>query len=445
MISTMRYVALMLVFVLAACSSVKDWLPGDEGGPVASEGKREAVVARDSTLDPDGELSPTSIKLEPEVPDADWQTTGGNAANWAGHPMLAGSLEKIWQADVGDGSSRDYRLIAKPVAEEDRVYAVDAKGMVSAYQAEDGKKLWDFDTTPAEIDEEAMAGGLSVYKDMLLVSTGHAEVVALSKADGTLRWRKSVEFPVRSAPVANEGRVYATNIANTTFALSADNGAFLWRQAGGAETTVLLGGGSPSVHNDLVVVVHSTGDVYALRAQNGRIVWSDSLTKVSAPGGASNVSAIRASPMIVRGGVFVTSLSGPLSAISARTGERVWERDIGSAFTPALSGNTLFVLGKNNELFAMLGPSGRIVWRQQLDQRTEPDDPDSDRVTWSGPVLAGGKLYATNTRGELVQFSPYNGSVTATYPLPAQSLLPPIVARQKLFVLTDDGQLLAFR
>ena len=68
--------------------------------------------------------------------------------------------------------------------------------------------------------------------------------------------------------------------------LAAEDGRRLWSHNGIPETAGLLGGASPAVEGEVVVVAYSSGELFALRVENGRAVWSDNLAA------ARNVNAI---------------------------------------------------------------------------------------------------------------------------------------------------------
>ena len=52
--------------------------------------------------------------------------------------------------------------------------------------------------------------------------------------------------------------------------LSTDDGRKLWSHNGIPETAGLLGGASPAVEGEIVVVAYSSGELFALRVENGR-------------------------------------------------------------------------------------------------------------------------------------------------------------------------------
>jgi outer membrane protein assembly factor BamB len=80
-----------------------------------------------------------------------------------------------------------------------------------------------------------------------------------------------------------------------------------------------------------------------------------------------------------------------------------------------------------------------------LPKYVDPQDKDSDPLVWSGPVLAGGKLWMVNSQGLMASFSSQDGSADAKIDIGDPLYLSPIVADRAFYVVTDDGTLVALR
>ncbi|MBI1273298.1 MAG: PQQ-binding-like beta-propeller repeat protein [Alphaproteobacteria bacterium] len=436
----------VLLAGLTACDTLNDVFKSSALEKGATPGDRASVIADDRKLEPDASLSAKSISLPPEVADADWPFAGGGSANVAGHPALPEKLERAWSTSIGSGSGSGTKLLARPVASGGKVYAMDAEGNVAAVNAKDGDLLWETETEPEDADDDAMGGGIAFADGKVFATTGYGEVLALDAADGKILWRRGLGNPFRSAPAVSDGRVYVVGIDNETHALSEKDGTIIWRHAGISESTSLMGASSPAVLGDTVVVAYTSGEIFALRAQNGRPAWGDVLAVPQQVGALPAMADIRGMPVVDRGGVFAMSHSGPLVAISQRRGERVWELDVGGINTPVVAGNIVTVLTNDNKLVTVTVQTGRVVWVRQLENFEDPEDKqESERIVWSGPVLAGGRMFLVNSFEQLLEISPFTGEDIKTYELPDRAYVPPIVAGQTLYVVTDDGELVAYR
>jgi outer membrane protein assembly factor BamB len=275
------------------------------------------------------------------------------------------------------------------------------------------------------------------------VATGYAEVLALDPADGKVIWRKNVAAPVHSPPTVADGRIFAVTVDNELNALSAEDGRRLWSHNGIPESAGLLGGASPAVDGEVVIAPYSSGELFALRVENGRVVWSDSLAASRSANAVAGLADIRGRPVIDRAKVFAVSHSGRMAAIDLRSGERVWEQQVASSHSPWVVGDHVFVLANDNQLVCLTRGEGKVRWASQL-RRYENEKAKSDPIVWAGPVLGGNRLIVLSSLGEAVSVSPYTGELVGQQAM-AAGYLGPVIADNALYLLSDDANLSAYR
>ena len=109
-----------------------------------------------------------------------------------------------------------------------------------------------------------------------------------------------------------------------------------------------------------------------------------------------------------------------------------------------MAGDWIFTLTDDAKLLCMARANGKVRWLTQL-ARFRNEQKKKDQIFWSGPVLAGGRLWFTNSRGEV-----YSASVTDGRPQLVDSLgspitLAPVVAGGRLYVLDDGGDITVYR
>ena len=148
--------------------------------------------------------------------------------------------------------------------------------------------------------------------------------------------------------------------------------------------------------------------------------------------------------MIDRGRVFAISHSGNIVSIDLRTGERIWTRVIAGVQTPWVAGDYIYLLTLEGEITALSRRDGRVRWVTQLRRYKDQKDGEG-RVEWSGPVLAGDRLIAVSSMGQLISVSPYTGEALGYITIPDGTFVPPVVANETLYILTREAQLLAYR
>lgn len=433
-------VALMLA--LAGC----DWISGifEDTSKTKLPGERVSVLGLDRRLEPDPKLADVAVQLPPAVVNTDWPQAGGSPSHAMQNPALGSDLKRVWRASVGDGASRYGRVVAQPVVAEGRLFALDARDEVTALDATTGRELWDQDVKPDAERDHAFGGGLAAAGGRVFVATGYGRVLALDAATGHEIWRQQVSAPVRGAPTVADGRVFAITVENQLEVLSADDGHRLWTHNGIPETAGLLGGAAPAVEGDIVVVPYSSGEIFALRAENGRPLWTDNLATARSLGALSTLADIRGRPVIDRGRVFALSHSGRMVSIDLRTGDRVWEQEIGGTHGPWVAGDYVYVLNNDVDLVCLTREDGHVRWVHDL-PHYEDEKKKKDPMRWAGPVLAGDRLIVAASNGDGLVLSPYTGATLGSLSFPDGVFVDPVVANDTLYVLTDEADVVALR
>lgn len=445
MIRAMRTSSLILAAALglAGCDTIDDLVSSDTGETLP--GERISVMALERSLEADPRIATLEVVLPRPYVNDDWPQPGGYADNAMHHLAASGPLDFVWDTNVGAGSGSDTLLATAPVFAEGNVYVLDAETTVTAVNGTTGDELWSVELTPEnEDEEEGRGGGVAYEAGNLYVSTGFGEVIALNAGSGEILWRESQGVPYRAAPTVNGGRVFAITYDNQLVCLSAADGSVLWRHRGIVESAGILAATSVAVSGSIVIVPYSSGELFALRVENGNTLWSDSLTRTGNITSLTELNDIAARPVIDRGRVYAVSHSGRAVAIDLRSGERVWTRNIAGVQTPWVAGGFIFVVTLDAELVALSRRDGRIRWITQL-QRFEDEEDRDGAIQWSGPVLAGDRLILVSSLGNAVSVSPYTGEKLGDIELPEGVYIPPIVANEMLYVLTDDAQLVALK
>ena len=90
-----------------------------------------------------------------------------------------------------------------------------------------------------------------------------------------------------------------------------------------------------------------------------------------------------------------------------RSGERLWSLTVASIQPPWVAGDSVFVVDTGGQVMAITRNDGKIQWATKL----------PGGGTWSGPVLAGNRLWLTSSKGQLASVEAANGKVASTQDL----------------------------
>ncbi len=446
-----RFIVVVLTgLILSSCSTVNDLvpdavsdlLPGKaEKAPLV--GERRAVLKNASnSLGVDAEASTSPFIIPQAYVNTNWAQPGGVPSNAVEHPALGAQPKRLWRTNAGSGSSSSGRLTASPIVVGNFIFVLDTRATVRAFSATNGGALWSVALTPKdEEDDEGFGGGVAAGDGKVFAVTGFGSVVALDMASGKIIWRRELGVPIRSAPTAKSGRVYATTVNNEIFALNASDGETAWKFRGVSESAGLLASTSPAVSGGYVIVPYSSGDIVAFREADGAPVWTDSLTKTGSLSSLAQLNDISGRPVVYDGKVYAISHGGRFSSLDLKTGARVWGRDITGVQTPWVAGGAIFVLSLENKVMALSRNTGKVRWIVSLDDVVK----GGSKLQWSGPVLAGGRLWLVSSKGQALTLSPQSGKSLGSISVGGRMFIAPIVANNTIYFLTDSADLIAMR
>jgi outer membrane protein assembly factor BamB len=408
-------------------------------------GERIPVLTYEAKAEAEAELANIAVVLPLETANPDWTQGGGSPSKAMGHLAWSGELRPAWSASIGSGSKSTRRLNSAPVVHAGRVFTIDTQGEVRAFNARTGRLEWsDRITLKKQAQGIAFGGGVSAADGRVFATTGFGIIVAYDAAQGVELWRQTVPAPLRGSPAVADGRVFTLTQDNQLFALNAATGEVIWDVAGTVEVASLLGVATPAVDLNTVVVGFSSGELQALREENGRTVWSDALARTGRATAMAALSDIDASPVIDRGRVYAIGHGGRMAALELATGQRVWERNFAGVSTPWVAGEFLYTVTLEGELLCLTRAEGKVRWVNEL-QRWKNPKKKTKPISWTGPVLGSEKLVIASSDKQIITVSPYDGKILSRAKLSAAAYLPPVIAGGLVYTLTDDGRLTAWR
>ncbi|MCL6683370.1 PQQ-binding-like beta-propeller repeat protein [Sphingomonas alba] len=407
-------------------------------------GERISVLASESDVEIDDETAAMPFTLPEAVANEDWTQPGGNAQKSMGHLALGNSLGTAWTVSIGEGSSNKSRLVSSPVVGGGRVYTIDAIGTVRAFDVRNGGQVWSSSFGKDISRESNYGGGVAYDNGRVYATNGNGFVAALDATNGGVVWTVKPGGPLRGAPTATSDSVYVMSQDNQLYALKESDGTTNWSSAAALEIAGIFGAASPSVVSGTVVAGFSSGELNAYRYENGRQVWSDTLSRTSISTSVAALSDIDADPVVDGGQVFSIGKGGRMVALELTSGQRMWELNIAGNATPWVAGDWVFVVTDEAKAIALNRTNGKVRWINQL-PRWENEKGKKNPIFYYGPVLAGGRLVLVSSRGALININPENGAFLTQSQVGAGISLQPVVAGSTLFVLDDRGRLTAFR
>ena len=255
----------------------------------------------------------------------------------------------IWVAGVYPPKAKYKAAKSACMLSENRVLVFCEPGVLVCFDAQTGAELWR-DKTPGSWARQSCP---TVYDETVYISM-RPITIAYELATGQCRW--TAETPIgRSAspPIVKDGVVYING--STFHACDAQTGVVLWTAS--TPTGSTFGVFCPAVHHG--IVYGGGGELVALDAKTGVRIWSFQAgmddecrfmkNKRQTIGGLS-------SPAISGEILYIGSDDGNLYALNAQTGEVIWKYYLGVPVksSPIVSGNAVYVAASDGNLYAFV-------------------------------------------------------------------------------------------
>jgi outer membrane protein assembly factor BamB len=296
---------------------------------------------------------------------------------------------------------------------------------------------------------------------------------------GRRRWHFPTDSGIKNNVAVANGRVFATSIVGTLYALDEATGKLVWQA--GLERERARWENTATVVHDGIVHVGSTAHVAAFETETGKKLWESRVPKSS--DWSPHAYPI---PTVARGKVLLFHLRFGAAALDQQTGTLAWQLEGGFNGVAFDGSETLYTV-RNNSLASIAVDTGRIVWAGSDKITSSASKPiltsegvvigtadgrvclvstENGRILWStqtGPSLTSlqpyqrggsdvnssptvhhGKVYVGASDGKLHVLSLADGKSIATHQLGVPIASSPLIADDTLYVGGYDGNVYAF-
>ncbi len=226
--------------------------------------------------------------------------------------------------------------------------------------------------------------------DSLLVGTGDTGTVyCFAAATGEERWRFPLGARMGSGLEVADGMAYLPSFDAHLDAVEVASGLLRWQFVAGGPVD-----SRPLAVGDRLYLKLANDVVYALRRDNGEVLWRSGGTGADPPATPTNWSALAAAD----GRLFYGSLDARLHAIADETGRDLWMTapTVDRPAPPTPAGELGYAGGKDGGLEAVELETGRLVWYWQPEPPVNPGQLTG--IMWA-PVIVGTRLYASSLNG----------------------------------------------
>lgn len=309
-------------------------------------------------------------------------------------------------------------------------------GWIYALNAKTGKTIWEYQTSDKIVTSPQYAHGL------LLAGSKDGFFRALDAKFGFLVWKTRFGVSewngmtsggMRSTPTLYDGKIIMGGCDGVYRAMDERSGKILWETDGGGAGAM----SSPALWNGTLFVGHDglkNINFYALDPDSGEVKW-----KYPVP------TQIFSTPAAADGIVYFHAREDHVYALRAENGSLVWKTPTAPAgrrwdqiwkspskSSPAVANGRVFV-GIGNDLVALDRGTGRELWRAQTGGNVD-----------SSPLVVGETVYVGSSDNSFYAFSAASGKQTWSFRTGGSVTGSPTSGEGLILIGSNDGTLYAF-
>ena len=280
---------------------------------------------------------------------------------------------------------------ATPTFANGVLFTLGMTGIVSAFDAADGKKKWQTPAPPVNPLYHTAMSPLVERGQVIVHVGGHDQgaLTAFDPATGAVKWRWTGDGPSYGSPIAVDlggTRQVIVFTQENLVGVAQDSGALLWKMP--YSTPYSQNAITPLVYGDTIIVSGLEKSVMAFRPVKRGAQWTTDNVWEN-----RDVSLYMTNGVIVRDKLFGLSHKnrGQFFALDAKTGKTLWTSPPRQAENAAIlhAGDTLFMLKDDGELLIANATSSAFAPMKRYKV--------ADSATWAQPTIAGNRMFVKDT------------------------------------------------
>jgi outer membrane protein assembly factor BamB len=340
-------------------------------------------------------------------------------------------VKELWHEGVGGGKKQmRLRLGLGPAVDNGVVFAASDKGEVLAASLENGHHLW------VQKLKLPLSAGPAAAAGIVVVGSSKGDVVALDAGTGRQLWRIRINSELLSAPAISAQVVVLRSVDGRLHALDAHTGKELWSVEQQVPRLSLRGTATPVIAKDMAICGFDNGKVMALSLATGDTVWD---TALASPHGRTELDRlvdVDSAVSVLGENVYATGFQGRTAMLALDSGQIWWAHDMSSYRGLSVDSEEMYVSQSDGIIDALRQRDGSELWH-------------SDRLklrALSVPAVLSTSVVVGDYQGYVHWLDKATGILVARERISKFRISnPPVAVGDTVVVLTDGGDLAAYR
>lgn len=273
-------------------------------------------------------------------------------------PLL--KIERQWSVSAG-GGHQDGHVRLPVLLQGDTVFACSGDGVISAFSARRGKRLWRKNYKQAVSFCPGGSGGV------VALGTAQGEVIILSTQDGSELWRKQLSpREITAISARQRNHIVVRSADGKLFALAADDGRLLWSLHHPLPILALRGMSVPLLYKDYAALGLDDGRLMLIDLDAGARLRELRISLAGSGSDLEKIVDIDGRLQLQDGVIYAAAYQGRTVAYDVEANQIVWLAPHGSYAGLTVDDQSVYLADANGEWRALDRYSGADVWHNKL-------------------------------------------------------------------------------
>ena len=379
-----------------------------------------------------------SIVLSEAKKNTEWKMSNLNNQNFLGNIYLSSVDNVFLKKRRGKNKFSQSKILASPLIYKNNIIYSDQKGTIFNINL-DGKINWKKNIYKKIYNKIYKNLNFIVNKNIIYISDNIGFVYAISLDSGALIWIKNHGVPLRSNIKIFNNKIFLVNQDNRFLCLNIKDGSLLWNFRSISSFIKFQNLLSLAISDQgNVVGINSSGEIFNIDSNNGRIIWSKKLF-----GARYEITTnfIKFSEIVIDNENIVLSVGSSTFSINLKNGFTNWQQQVSSIAAPILVKKNIFLITDNGYFVVINKDSGKIISSTNILKILKKR---RQKTKISGFIMGSEKFYAVTLNGYLIVSSAITGKVEYIKKIGDPITTSPIINNGKLYILTKNSRIFGF-
>ena len=367
-----------------------------------------------------------------------WKMSSLNQQNFLGNIYLSGIDNIFLKKKIGKNKFPMSKIISSPLVFENNIIFSDNNGTIFNIN-QNGEINWKKNIYKKIYKKVYKNLVFSIYQNNIYVADNIGFIYSIGLNNGKLVWIKNHGIPIKSNIKIYKNKIFLINQDNRILCFNTKNGSKIWDIRSVPSFIKLQNFLSSAISKQGdVIAINSSGDLFKVNANNGKIDWSLNTLESTL---AHATDFFKSSEIVIIDDNIIFSSKSSIFSYNLNTGYTNWKQEVSSIGAPIIDGKNIFILTDNGYFVIIDKDTGIIISSTNILKILKKKKQET-KIT--GFIMGSGKIYSVTSNGYLIVSSPVSGKVEYFKKIGDPVTSAPIINNGKLYILSRNSSIYGF-